>query len=412
MIVGIDLGTTNSAIAVWRSGKAELVPNRLGHWLTPSVVSLDFNGEILVGRPARERLFSHPDLTASGFKRYMGSRRRIPLGGKSFSAEELSAFVLKSLKADAELAFGRPITEAVISVPAHFNDKQRRATRRAGELAGLNVGCLINEPTAAALAHRIHRGKLGSKVLICGVGSGTLDVSILEMFASGVEVRASSGENFLGGGDFNELQFHSVLKQTVTRALRDSETRTDTLAQIVLVGAAARTPLVRKAITRMLGRFPAIGVNPDEAVALGSAVQAGLKARNAALKEVVLTDVCPHTIGVETGAMLPDGSLRSGLFTPVIERNTVVPASRMRAFSTVYDGQRQIEVKIYQGESRLVSDNVQLGALEIPVPPRRTGEITVECRFTYDVDGLLEVDVRIPQTGEKYQIAIGSRAMR
>jgi molecular chaperone HscC len=476
MIVGIDLGTTNSAIAVWRAGAAELIPNSLGDRLTPSAVSLDDSGEVIVGLAARERQVSHPELTATAFKRFMGSSRRIALGQKYFCAEELSALVLRSLKADAEAALGEPITDAVITVPAYFNDKQRKATRRAGELAGLRVERLINEPTAAALAHGIHQLDNASKFLVFDLGGGTFDVSILEIFEGVVEVRASTGDNFLGGEDFNELLIDRMfreharewgvsrkeelpalyqrlraaaerarrtlstqdsatlqvswrhreltshisagelerlaeplirrLRDPVLRALGDSAIRADDLSEIVLVGGATRMPLVRKAVTRMFGRFPAVGLNPDEAVALGAAVQAGLKARDAALKEVVLTDVCPYSLGVETGAMLPDGSLRAGLFTPVIERNTVVPASRVRAFSTVYDGQRQVEVKIYQGESRLVTDNVQLGKLEIPVPQRRAGEITVECRFTYDVDGLLDIDVRIPQTGEQHQLLI------
>jgi len=476
MIVGIDLGTTNSAIAVWRDGAAELIPNSLGHTLTPSAVSLDDSGEVLVGLAARERQVTHPELTATAFKRYVGSRRRIALGSKYFSAEELSALVLRSLKADAEAALGEPITDAVITVPAYFNDKQRKATRRAGELAGLHVERLINEPTAAALAYGIHRLEQSTKFLVFDLGGGTFDVSILEIFEGIIEVRASTGDNFLGGEDFNELLVDSMLRafkrdwrvlrkeeqpalyqrmraaaertrrelsirdsatmqvtwqdtvfehpvgaedlerlaepllrklrDPVLRALGDSATRADDLDEIVLVGGATRMPLVRRAVTRMFGRFPAIGLNPDEAVALGAAVQAGLKARDAALKEVVLTDVCPYSLGVETGSLLPDGTLRGGLFAPVIERNTVVPASRVRAFSTVYDGQRQVEVKIYQGESRLVNDNVQLGKLEIAVPARRSGEITVECRFTYDVDGLLEIDVRIPQTGEQRQLVI------
>jgi len=476
MIVGIDLGTTNSAIAVWRDGVAELIPNSLGHTLTPSAVSLDAGGEVLVGLAARERQVTHPELTATAFKRYVGSRRRIALGSKYFSAEELSALVLRSLKADAEAALGEPITDAVITVPAYFNDKQRKATRRAGELAGLRVERLINEPTAAALAYGIHRLEQSTKFLVFDLGGGTFDVSILEIFEGIIEVRASTGDNFLGGEDFNELLVDSMLRafkrdwrvlrkeeqpvlyqrmraaaertrrelsirdsatmqvtwqdtvfehpvgaedlerlaeplirklrDPVLRALGDSATRADDLDEIVLVGGATRMPLVRKAVTRMFGRFPAIGLNPDEAVALGAAVQAGLKARDAALKEVVLTDVCPYSLGVETGSLLPDGTLRGGLFAPVIERNTVVPASRVRAFSTVYDGQRQVEIKIYQGESRLVNDNVQLGKLEIAVPARRSGEITVECRFTYDVDGLLEIDVRIPQTGEQRQLVI------
>ena len=476
MIVGIDLGTTNSAIAVWRAGAAELIPNSLSHHLTPSAVSLDEAGEVIVGLAARERQVSHPELTATAFKRFMGSRRRISLGNKDFYAEELSALVLRSLKADAEAALGEPITDAVITVPAYFNDKQRKATRRAGELAGLHVERLINEPTAAALAYGIHRLDKASKFLVFDLGGGTFDVSILEIFEGIVEVRASTGDNFLGGEDFNELlvdrmlktfgrewqvsrkedqpalyqrlracaerarrdlstqdsatmkvvwgeqEFeHSIhadelerlaeplirkLRDPVLRALGDSGARADELTEIVLVGGATRMPLVRRAVTRMFGRFPAVALNPDEAVALGAAVQAGLKARDVALKEVVLTDVCPYSLGVETGSVLPDGSLRPGLFAPVIERNTVVPASRVRAFSTVYDGQRQVEIKIYQGESRLVSDNVQLGKLEVPVPARPSGEITVECRFTYDVDGLLEVDVRIPQTGEQHQLLI------
>jgi molecular chaperone HscC len=476
MIVGIDLGTTNSAIAVWRSGSAELIPNSLGQNLTPSAVGLDDAGEVIVGLTARERQVSHPELTATAFKRYMGSRRRISLGPKQFFAEELAALVLRSLRADAEAALGEPITDAVITVPAYFNDKQRKATRRAGELAGLQVERLINEPTAAALAYGIHRLDTPAKFLVFDLGGGTFDVSILEIFEGVVEVRASTGDNFLGGEDFNELLvermfrehhrawglarkdeqpglYHRVraaaerarrtltaqddavmevtwkecafqhrvttddferlaepllrkLRDPVLRALGDSGTRKDDLTEIVLVGGATRMPAVRKAVTRMFGRFPAVALNPDEAVAMGAAVQAGLKARDEALKEVVLTDVCPYSLGVETGAMMPDGSLRSGLFTPVIERNTVVPASRVRAFSTVYDGQRQVEVKIYQGESRLVNDNVQLGKLEIPVPHRPAGEITVECRFTYDVDGLLEIDVKIPQTGEQHNLVI------
>src|SRR5689334_14060572 len=196
MIVGIDLGTTNSAVGIWRDGRAELIPNSLGSFLTPSAVSIDDQGDVLVGLAARERQVSHPELTATAFKRYMGSRRRIALGGKSFYAEELSALVLRSLKADAEAALGEPITDAVITVPAYFNDKQRKATRRAGELAGLRVERLINEPTAAALAYGIHRLDKAAKFLIFDLGGGTFDVSILEIFEGIVEVRASTGDNF------------------------------------------------------------------------------------------------------------------------------------------------------------------------------------------------------------------------
>ncbi|MEP7243526.1 MAG: molecular chaperone HscC [Gammaproteobacteria bacterium] len=476
MIVGIDLGTTNSAAAVWRAGKPELIPNSLGHVLTPSAVSLDDDGQVLVGLAARERQVSHPGLTATAFKRYMGSRRTLTLGNRSFSPEELSALVLRSLKADAEAYLGEPVTDAVITVPAYFNDKQRKATRRAGELAGLNVERLINEPTAAALAYGIHNLEESARFLVFDLGGGTFDVTVLEIFEGIVEVRASTGDNFLGGEDFNELLIDRMirefkapwqlshkeeepalyqriraaaerarrvltakdstvmqvswqdknwecavttdeleqlsegltarLREPVLNALRDSGISVGDLAEVVLVGGATRMPLVRKTVTRMFGRFPNITLSPDEAVALGAAVQAGLKARDAALKEVVLTDVCPYSLGVEIGQPLPDGQMRSGLFAPVIERNTVVPTSRVRTFSTLQNGQTRVDVKIYQGEARLVVDNILLGRLEIPVPARAAGEIVVDCRFTYDINGLLEVDVKIPQTGAQHQLVI------
>src|SRR5436190_10479946 len=207
MIIGIDLGTTNSAVGIWRDGKAELIPNSLGHVLTPSAVSLDDQGELLVGLAARERQVSHPAQTATAFKRYMGSRKTTTLGKRrqSFLPEELSALVLRSLKADAETYLGEPVTDAVITVPAYFNDRQRQATRRAGHLAGLNVERLLNEPTAAALAYGIHQKDVETRFLVFDLGGGTFDVSVLELFDGVIEVRASTGDNQLGGEDFNEL---------------------------------------------------------------------------------------------------------------------------------------------------------------------------------------------------------------
>jgi molecular chaperone HscC len=474
VIVGIDLGTTNCAVGVWREGRAELIPNSLGHFLTPSAVSLDEDGGVLVGLAARERQSTHPTLTATAFKRYMGSRRVTKLGKREFLPEELSALVLKRLKADAEAHLGQKVTEAVITVPAYFNDKQRKATRRAGELAGLKVERLLNEPTAAALAYGIHELENETRFLVFDLGGGTFDVSVLEIFEGVIEVRASTGDNRLGGEDFNQLLVddmaarhakaweadrldpglterlrvaaerarralteaqtttmsvvwkdqtfeHEVtaeafearaadllarLRDPVLRSLRDSEMRADSLREVVLVGGATRMPLVRKTVTRMFGRFPAHTVHPDEAVAIGAAVQAGLKSRDAALKEVVLTDVCPYSLGVDTCERTGGGGLRTGLFAPIIERNTVIPASRVESFSTVQAGQRKIEFNIYQGESRQVSDNVHLGRIEAPVPPGKPGEVTVECRFTYDVNGLLEVDVHVPKTGERRQVVI------
>ncbi|NEX94229.1 molecular chaperone HscC [Caulobacter sp. 17J65-9] len=475
MIVGVDLGTTNCAVGVWRDGRAELIPNSLGHLLTPSAVSLDeATGEVLVGLPARERQTTHPKHTASAFKRYMGSAKAIRLGGRDFLPEELSALVLQRLKADAEAYLGHPVTEAVITVPAYFNDKQRKATRRAGQLAGLKVERLLNEPTAAALAYGIHQLADESRFLVFDLGGGTFDVSILEIFDGVIEVRASTGDNRLGGEDFNAVlidhfrgatgaaladhahepavverlraaaertrralteqaaatmavtwndQTHereiaaedfetlcapllTRLKEPVLRSLRDSGLRAEELAEVVLVGGATRMPVVRRTVTRMFGRFPSNAVNPDEAVAMGAAVQAGLKARDAALKEVVLTDVCPYTLGVDTVERAPNGQVRSGVFSPVLERNTVIPASRVQSYSTAHDYQRQVNLQIYQGESRVCADNIRLGAVDVPVPSAPAGEVGIEVRFTYDVNGLLEVDVHVPATGERRELVI------
>ena len=475
MIVGIDLGTTNSAVGVWRDGKVELIPNSLGAVLTPSAVGLDDDGSLLVGLAARERRSTHPTLTATTFKRYMGSTRNTRLGKQDYLPEELSALVLARLKADAEAYLGEPVTEAVITVPAYFNDKQRKATRRAGELAGLKVERLLNEPTAAALAYGIHELGDETRFLVFDLGGGTFDVSVLEIFEGVIEVRASTGDNQLGGEDFNavlvqlmrekhgkawggrtdsELGFRerlrvaaekarraltdqataemtvtwqdqswtldvtteafeaaaapllARLREPVLGALRDGAVQAGALKEIVLVGGATRMPVVRRAVTRMFGRFPSNAVHPDEAVVIGAAIQAGLKARDAALKDVVMTDVCPYSLGVDVAETGPGGTLRDGIFSPIIERNTVVPASRMNVFSTVVPGQRKVVFNVFQGESRLVADNVRLGQIEIPVPPARAGEIQVEVRFSYDVNGLIEVDAHVPHTGERRQLVI------
>jgi molecular chaperone HscC len=474
VIVGIDLGTTNCAIGVWRDGRAELIPNSLGHFLTPSAVSVDETGAVLVGLAARERQSTHPDLTATAFKRYMGAARKTRLGRREFLPEELSAVVLRALVRDAETYLGAPVREAVITVPAYFNDKQRKATRRAGELAGLKVERLLNEPTAAALAYGIHERAKESRFLVFDLGGGTFDVSILEIFEGVTEVRASTGDNHLGGEDFNDVliqafrnKFADVLgkvearaetlhqrlrveaerarraltdasvttmavtwadrsfemeitaddfetrvagllarlKEPVVRALRDSQIRTDELAEIVLVGGATRMPAVRKAVTRMFGRFPSNAINPDEAVAIGAAIQAGLKARDAALREIVLTDVCPYSLGVNALEQGPTG-VGAAVFSPIIERNTVIPASRLKTYWTVKEGQKQVDFRIYQGESRQLTDNIQLGELSVAVPPAPAGQVQVDVRFSYDINGLLEVDVHVPRTGERRSLVI------
>jgi len=471
MIVGIDLGTTNSAVAAWRGdgtdgGGAVLIPNALGDLLTPSAVSLGDDGAVLVGMAARERQVTHPDLTATAFKRYMGTRQEAVLGRRRFTPEELSALVLGSLKADAEAWAQEEVTGAVVTVPAYFNDRQRKATRRAGELAGLKVERLLNEPTAAALSYGLADRGEKEPFLVFDLGGGTFDVSVVEMFEGIVEVRSSTGDNRLGGEDFNEAlvaaampklspdalagadpeqrrqrlrdaaercrralseadeaafaftwdgQRHEAtvtadeletaakplldrLREPVLRSLRDGDVRAGDLSEIVLVGGATRMPLVRRAVTRMFGRFPGTAVHPDHAVALGAAIQAALRGRDAALDEVRLTDVCPFTLGV--GHSVPDGrgGWRSGVFSPIIDRNTPVPVSRVEGYNTIQENQKEVVFDVYQGEARLVSGNVKLGTVKVPVPRGPAGQ-QVECRFSYDTSGLLEVDVHVPGSG-------------
>ncbi|NJB97755.1 molecular chaperone HscC [Sphingomonas sp. ABOLD] len=475
MIVGIDLGTTNSAIARWGEGGPELIPNSLGDVLTPSAVSLTEDGAVLVGRAARDRQPVYPDRTATAFKRLIGTQKPIQLGGTAFTAEEVSALVLKSLKADAERHCGEEVTSAVITVPAYFSDRQRKATRRAGELAGLKVERLVNEPTAAALAYGIADREDRDPFLVFDLGGGTFDVSIVEIFDGVIEVRASAGDNRLGGEDFNEVivgiakerlrlplgaahpklreqaraaaertrralseaeaatfdivwqdellsttitaeQFETAaaplldrLREPVLRAMRDSNLRAETLREIVLVGGATRMPVVRKAVTRMFARFPNASIHPDHAIALGAAVQAGLRERRADLDEIRLTDVCPFSLGIEVMTRDAHGRLHGGRFAPILERNTVLPASRVHRFQTVHAQQRKVQFEIYQGEARLVAANIKLGEVEIPVPPRAAGEVMIDCRFTYDVSGLLEVDVIVPETGETRQLVIADQ---
>lgn len=474
MIVGIDLGTTNSLVAVWRNGAPELVPNALESLLTPSVVGLDDEGRVLVGQAAKERLQTHPHLTAALFKRHMGSAHELRLGTRSLRPEELSALVLRSLKEDVERRYGETVTEAVISVPAYFNDAQRKATKIAGELAGLKVERLINEPTAAALAYGLHQRDSASSFLVFDLGGGTFDVSILELFDGVMEVRASAGDNFLGGEDFDTVlvqafvaahanhhdmpsltepniahrlrreaervrhalgqadsatfilrhgagQWEQTFTQTqlaelyapllvrlrtpIETALRDARIRPSELDEVLLVGGTTRMPMIRRMVAGLFGRFPSIALNPDESIALGAAVQAALKARDAALEEVVLTDVCPYTLGIETAISVGEGA-ESGHYLPIIERNCVVPVSRVKTVCTLRDSQRIVLLKIFQGESRWVKENIHLGEMEIEVPVARAGEISIDVRFTYDNNGLLEAEALIQRTGERRTLVI------
>jgi molecular chaperone HscC len=435
---------------------------------------VDEDGSILVGRAARERLQTHPEQTAAVFKRYMGSDRTVKLGKKSFRAEELSALILRALKEDAEADLGHPITEAIITVPAYFSEAQRQATRAAGQLAGLRVDRLLNEPTAAALAYGIHKRDAETRFLVFDLGGGTFDVSVLDLFEGVMEVRATAGDNYLGGEDFvlvlNELfiQRNKIpqqvaqdskfvqrltaaseaakrqlsesatasislnvegfvvtleldealleqscasllarLREPVERALRDSNLRPSQLDNIVLAGGATRMPIVRRMVARLFGRFPSVDLNPDEVVALGAAVQAGLKMKDAALNEVVMTDVAPYSMGIEVVRTLPDGSSSYGHFDPIIERNSVIPVSRVQSYIPMRDKQPELELNVFQGEARLVKDNIKLGGLKIPLDKSKSRqENAVSVRFTYDVNGLLQVEASTEDQPKPYSLVI------
>ena len=404
MIIGIDLGTTNSLAAYYTPEGPKIIPNRLGKKLTPSVVSMDEEEQIYVGDTAVERNLLYPGSTASVFKRDMGSKKQFKLLHKSFTAEELSSFVLRALKEDAEHYLGEEVTEAVISVPAYFNDARRRATKKAGELAGLKVERIISEPTAAAIAYGLYQNKEHARFLVFDLGGGTFDVSILEHFDTILEVRAVAGDNFLGGEDFTMVleemffekypQFNRLtldektlrhihkqaelcklgfsegrkssmeckigdeifplsvdlvryegacgelldkIRQPVKRSLSDAHIRLSDIDKVVLVGGATKSPVVRRFVSRLFKALPDTNINPDEAVALGAAVQGAMKERKDSIREVILTDVCPFTLGTEVVREWERGQYENGVFCPIIDRNTVIPASRTERLYTVQD---------------------------------------------------------------------------
>ena len=477
MMIGIDLGTTNSLVACFRNGEAEIIPNRLGKHLTPSVVSVDENGTVYVGETAKERGFLHPLETAKVFKRSMGTDREYVLGGKKFRSEELSSLILRSLKEDAEVYLDEEVTEAIISVPAYFNDLQRKATKRAGELAGLKVSRIINEPTAAAIAHGMGSNGEDARYLVFDLGGGTFDVSILELYGPIMEVHAIAGDNFIGGEDFTALlasmylqkaavapesldirtmndvykaaetckcafaarnevsmtcpihdqafemkltlaEYEKAcapllekLRRPIERSLRDAGVSLSDIDQIVLVGGATRLPVVRRFVTRLFGRIPGMLVDPDEAVALGAALQCGMKARDKEIREVVLTDVCPFTLGTEV--MANNGLFEEdGHYLPIIERNTVIPVSRTQTVYTAHDNQTRVNVKVLQGESRLAYNNLLLGEVSVPVPAGPKGKEAVDITYTYDINALLEVEIHVHSTGVRRKIIIQNEQNR
>lgn len=474
---------------MWRAGddgvpRAQLIPNSAGEVLTPSAVSIDDTGSVLVGDAAAQRRVIYPELTASEFKRDMGSTRSYRLGKKSFTPEQLSSIVLTSLKNDAESFLGEPVTQAVISVPAYFNDTQRNATIAAARLADLTVTRLVNEPTAAAIAYGLaNQGDddAPSSSLVFDLGGGTFDISVVEEFDGVIEIKASTGDNYLGGEDFTQViaaalakklevtdeqwsllkgseraffisaaervkrdlstatsvdatvfyqdENHAVsfsekefekaaepllerIRRPVKMALRDARINPEKLDNIVLVGGSTRMPIARKLVARLFGRFPETSIHPDEAIALGAATQAALLARDITLEEVLLTDVSPFTLGVSTSTHNSTGQLVYGVFSPIIERNTIIPASRESTYTTVEDNQSEIELEVFQGEHRFVKDNVKLGELSVPIPKKPAGHVPIVVRFTYDASGMLEVDVSVAEGESNVNLTLLGNAAR
>ncbi len=472
MIVGIDLGTTNSLIAVFDGDKPVVIPNRLGNKLTPSVVSIDEEGNTYVGETARVRGLTHPDETASCFKRSMGTKREYRLGKRVFSATELSAIVLKYLKEDAETYLGEKVEEAVISVPAYFNDAQRRATKQAGEMAGFKVERIVSEPTSAAISYGCSRREGENRYLVFDLGGGTFDVSVLEYSDGIMEVRAVAGDNFLGGEDFTVVleklflrreeldetgltakelsQVHEAaekakigfsdaketemrvmiqgkevvrkftleeyeqacqillgrIRKPIERSLKDANVRLADITEVLLVGGATRLSLVKRFVGRLFGRIPNGRLDPDQVVAEGAAIEAAMKERREEVKELILTDVCPFTLGTEICVTRSAGNKESGHYLPIIERNTVIPVSRTHRVYTANDGQSALRVTVLQGESRQAANNLLLGELEIPVPVAEEGKESADITFTYDVNSILEVVVKVISTGEERRMII------
>ena len=473
LVVGIDLGTTNSLAATLQAGEPVTIANALGEHLTPSAVSVLTNGDLLVGAAALARQGTHPAETATAFKRDMGTDRKLAVGTRSFTPQDLSALILRSLRQDVEIAFGRPVDEAVITVPAYFDELQRRATQDAATIAGLKVERIINEPTAAALAYGLHQRAREFRAVVLDLGGGTFDVTVLEVMEGVIEIQASAGDTRLGGEDFVDALADRVVIEShreelrqdarawaalraacerakrrlstaeeaevvlfevpvdsgrplslrhplarsraeeawdpllrrmeapVLRALRDARVKIEQIDEVLLVGGATRTPAVIRFAARVFGRMPLRTLPPDEAVAYGAAIQAALKIRDDAVKDVVVTDVAPFSLGISTGSIVGRQAI-GGLFTPILERGTVIPASRVRTFQTLEQNQKHIAVQIFQGEHALCRENRKLGEFNIgPLRSGPAGAVSIEVRFTDDLNGLIEVEAVVPSTGQR-----------
>ena len=461
-ILGIDLGTTNSRGAVYRNGKVELIPNRFGSFLTPSVVSVTEDGSVVTGQIAKERLITHPKDTAFSFKKNMGSDHKYNLGGKTFLPEELSGFLVSAIVEDAKEYMGEEIKDVIISVPAYFHDKQRVATKRAGALAGVNVKRIVNEPSAAALASYFDTQN-EQLFLVFDFGGGTLDVSIVDCFDTMVEILAVSGDNHLGGDDFNEavaegfLREHQLQRgnlsekeyaillrqaekckialstekevkmtavlggqtyqsvytnermmressavwkriQTVLRrALRDSRVEVEDIDAVILAGGSGKMPLVQSYMEQLFDQTPLVTGFSDQLIARGLGLVCGVMERKDEVRDYILTDICPFTLGTGVNN---EADPKHPYMSAIIERNSILPCSKIRGFSTAADYQSEVKIEILQGEEPYAEDNVQLGVVTVAVPKKKKGMESVDVRFTYDINGILEVEVTVVSTGK------------
>lgn len=455
-IIGIDLGTTNSLAAYWKGEQVQLIADETGQVLFPSVVSYIEDEGLTAGWPAKERILTHKEQTASSFKRFMGTDKEYILGDIRYTPMELSAMVLKRIRQNAEYVLKEEVEEAIITVPAYFNDRQRNDTKKAAKIAGLHVERLINEPSAAALAYRLDYGEEDKTLLVFDFGGGTLDLSYVECFDNIIEIVAVAGDNYLGGDDIdqriaeyfcegNGLQWgmlsiaeqaalkhsaetakrkletepefvlklqkdgmdyeillnHEILfqicmplftkiKHLFLHLLHDAGARISDIDDLVMVGGSSRLTVVRRFLTELLGKEPVVLGETDKVVAIGAGVYTGIRSRKEEIRDMMLTDVCPFTLGVE--CWHKETSLQ-GYMLPMIERNSTLPASHCKHLVTLGDYQREIVVRIYQGEEYYARDNLFLGEVRIPVEPKPAGKEGIDVYFTYDINGILYVEV-------------------